>query len=68
MCSFKLVVSLQLGLSEEQRRVRGRERALGSTQKGMEALVRGRQEEIEAKAREVGPTVNPGIPNLCLYT
>ncbi|CAM9572880.1 unnamed protein product, partial [Scytosiphon promiscuus] len=50
----KRVVSLQLGLSEQQRVVRGRERALDSTQKSMEALVRGRQEEIEAKKREAG--------------
>ncbi len=55
------MISLQLGLSKEQRLVRGRERALDSTQKGMEALVRGRQEEIEARAREVGfpPTQSP---------
>lgn len=47
------MTSLQLGLSEEQRRVRGRERAIDSTNKGMEAIVRDRQEQIEAKHREV---------------
>lgn len=47
------MVSLQLGLSEQQRVVRGRERALDSTQKSMEALVRSRQEEIEGRRREV---------------
>jgi len=60
------VISLQLGLSKEQRRVRGRERALDSTQKGMEALVRGRQEEIEARAREVGVAPNPETGTRCV--
>lgn len=52
---LKRVASLQRGLSEAERHVRGRERALGATNRGFEALARDRQQEAEARAREVGP-------------
>eukprot|EP00904_Undaria_pinnatifida_P010774 jgi/Undpi1/6827/HiC_scaffold_21.g09303.m1 len=48
----KCVASFQLGLSEARRTVKGRERALDVTKKGIEALVRARQSEMDAKAKE----------------
>lgn len=52
---LKRVASLERELREAERRVHGRERALGATNKGFEALARGRQQEAEARAREVRP-------------
>lgn len=51
------VTSLQEGFIDSERRVKGRERALNATKRGMEDLARRKQEEAEARRREVRESV-----------